>query len=77
MRQRRWGPWSETQMQELRLNMRAYFETYYAALREMVTEHDEAADLPGWLKGGREIIASFCADGVVLVHVPYEVETHT
>lgn len=57
--------------------MRAYFETYYAALRELVSEHDEDADLPGWLKGGREISASPCTDGVVVVHVPYEKESQT
>ncbi len=57
--------------------MRAYFETYYAALRELVSEHDEDADLPGWLKGGREISASLCTDGVVVVHVPYEKESQT
>lgn len=77
MKRRRWGPWTQTQTAELRRDVRTYFETYYAALRDLVVEHDEAADLPGWLKGGREITASLCTDGVVVVHVPYERESQT
>ena len=77
MTRRKWGPWTQAQTEELRRDMRAYFETYYGALGELVAEHDEHADLPGWLKGGREITASLCADGVVVVHVPYERETQT
>ncbi len=77
MTRRRGGPWTRVQLEERRRGMLAYFRTCYDALGKLVSEHDEAADLPGWLKGGREIAASLCTDGVVVVHVPYERDTQS
>jgi hypothetical protein len=34
-------------------------------------------ELPPWLKGGREIRTNVCSDGVVVVHVPYDLESRT
>ena len=57
----------------LRTEITGYFETYYSALRDEIAGHDALYDsIPHYFKGSREVMTTFCRDGVVIVHEPAE-----
>ena len=58
-------------LDELRIEIESYFEAYYSALRNEIAGHDALYDsIPHYLKGQREVVTSFCRDGVLIVHLP-------
>jgi hypothetical protein len=58
-------------LDELRIEIKSYFEAYYSALRNEIAGHDALYDLiPRYFKGQREVVTSFCRDGVLIVHLP-------
>ena len=60
-------------LEELRTQIKGYFEAYYSALRNEIAGHDALYDsIPHYFKGSREVVASFCRDGVLIVHKPAE-----
>jgi hypothetical protein len=60
-------------LDELRTQITSYFETYYSALRNEIAGHPALYDsIPYYFKGSREVVANFCRDGVVIVHIPAE-----
>jgi hypothetical protein len=69
---RRWGPWTQGQINKVRYDVRGYFRAYYAELRRLITEHDKNTEIPRWFRGGRKITTSCCADGVFIDHTPYD-----
>jgi hypothetical protein len=69
------GPWDRAMLDRLRIEVQAYFRSYYEELRRLVAEFDNSADMPEWFRGGRIITTSACTDGGVIAHKPYEVET--
>lgn len=74
----RWGPWTQGKLNKLRYDIQGYFRAYYSGLRMHVTAHDpDFRVLPLWFKGGRRIQAQGCADGVMVVHRPYDEMTRT
>lgn len=74
----RWGPWSQEMLDWLCNDVEEFYSAYYSELREKTAEHDpEFRVLPHWFKGGRKINAIACKDGVVVVHLPYDVGTMT
>jgi hypothetical protein len=71
---KRWGPWTQGQLNRLRYEVRGYFRIYYSELRRLIASHEDA-EFPYWFRGGREIHTSACTDGVLVTHSPYDVET--
>ena len=69
---KRWGPWTQQVLDRLCAAVQGYFRAYYRELGNQVARHEEAGLVPHWLKGGRRIQVSGCADGVVIGHVYYE-----
>jgi hypothetical protein len=65
-----------TEMLEgLRTEIKSYFEAYYSALRNEIAGHDALYDsIPHYFKGQREVVTTFCRDGVLIVHKPAETE---
>src|ERR687890_350881 len=62
-------------LDELRTEITSYFEAYYAALRNEIAGHDALYDsIPDYFKGSREVLTTFCRDGVVIVHRPAETD---
>src|SRR3712207_3306881 len=62
-------------LDELRTEITSYFEAYYSALRNEIAGHDALYDsIPHYFKGSREVVTSFCRDGVLIVHEPAEIE---
>jgi hypothetical protein len=60
-------------LDELRTEITSYFEAYYSALRNEIAGHDALYDsIPHYFKGSREVVTSFCRDGVLIVHNPAE-----
>jgi hypothetical protein len=50
----------------------------FTELRRLIAAHDETADIPNYFRGGGgKITTSFCADGVVVVHMPYDPDSMT
>jgi len=63
---------------ELRTEITRYFEAYYSALRNEIAGHDALYDsIPHYFKGSREVVTSFCRDGVVIVHEPADTEQNS
>ena len=62
-------------LDELRTEITSYFEAYYSALRNEIAGHDALYDsIPHHFKGQREVITNFCRDGVLIVHLPAEID---
>src|ERR687890_1184940 len=62
-------------LEELRTQITSYFEAYYSALRNEIAGHDALYDsIPRYFKGQREVVTTFCRDGVLIVHKPAETE---
>jgi Lhr-like helicase len=62
-------------LEELRTQIKSYFETYYSALRNEIAGHDALYDsIPHYFKGQREVVTNICRDGVLIVHKPAETE---
>ena len=60
-------------LDELRFEIKNYFEAYYSALRSEIAGHDALYDsIPRYFKGSREVVTNFCRDGVLIVHLPAE-----
>ena len=60
-------------LNELRTEIKSYFEVYYSALRNEIAGHDALYDsIPHYFKGQREVVMNFCRDGVLIVHKPAE-----
>src|ERR687897_2001634 len=60
-------------LEELRTQIKSYFEAYYSALRSEIAGHDALYDsIPRHFKGQREVVTNFCRDGVLIVHLPAE-----
>jgi hypothetical protein len=60
-------------LDELRAEIKGYFEAYYSALRSEIAGHDALYDsIPRHFKGQREVVTHFCRDGVLIVHLPAE-----
>src|SRR5215208_5884833 len=58
-------------LEELRTQITGYFEAYYLALRNEIAGHEALYDsIPHYFKGTREVVTSFCRDGVLIVHEP-------
>lgn len=73
---KRRGPWTQGKLNKLRYDIRGYFRAYYSELRKHIAAHDPSfQNLPIWFKGGRKIQGQACADGVMIVHRPYDEET--
>lgn len=65
-------------LNRMHYDIQGYFRAYYRELRKQITERDpDFQVLPHWFKGGRRIHAQGCADGVMVVHRPYDEESHT
>lgn len=65
------GPWNDhAKLARVTDDIEGYFRVYYRELRNRVEAHDRENGpvLPHWLRGGRLIQVSACADGVVVVH---------
>jgi hypothetical protein len=69
---KRRGPWTQQVLGRLRTEIQGYFRVYYRELGNEVARYEEAAVVPHWLKGGRRIQVSGCADGLMIGHVYYE-----
>jgi hypothetical protein len=75
---KKFGPWSKGMLHKLEYEVRGYFKAYYRELRKHIATHDpDFQVLPHWFKGGRKIQTQACADGVMVVHRPYDEETMT
>ena len=62
-------------LDELSTEIKSYFEAYYSALKNEIAGHDALYDsIPRHLKGSREVVTNFCRDGVLIVHLPAEIE---
>ena len=54
---------------DLRQRLEAYYRVYYAHLREMMSRYSAISEgFPYWLKGPKSILATLCADGVLVTH---------
>lgn len=74
----RWGPWTQGKLNKLRYDIQRYFRAYYSELRGHVAAHDpDFQTLPPWFKGGRQVQTQACADGVIVVHRPFDEQTRT
>ncbi len=67
---RTYGPWTAEKRNRLANDVQRYFRVYYRELSNRVRAHDRGPGpvLPHWLRGGRRIEVSGCADGVVIAH---------
>src|ERR687897_1452340 len=59
-------------LEELREQITEYYETYYAELRDRLTDHSLglSARVPGHLKGYRRIVTELGEDGAVIRNWP-------
>ncbi len=73
---KRWGPWTQGQLNRLQYDVRGYFRAYYSELRRLMAEHEDA-DIPDWFGGGRQIDTCACTDGVAIIHSPFDLESMT
>lgn len=54
---------------DLKQRLETYNRTYYAELREVMSQYSAIAEsFPYWLKGPKAVLATLCADGVLLTH---------
>lgn len=54
---------------ELRQRLESYYRSYYAHLREMVSQYSAISEgIPYWLKGPKTVLATLCADGILVTH---------
>ena len=54
---------------DVRQRLAAYYPTYYAKLREMMSQYDVISEsFPYWLKGSKSVLVTLCSDGILATH---------
>jgi hypothetical protein len=55
--------------EDLRQRLESYCRIYYRELREMMSRYSAISEsFPYWLKGPKIVLATLCADGVLVTH---------